>query len=1007
MAADRPDDTPFADWDLESDWSLDSYRPAPPRAQPSRPASASAARESAFDSEDHVSTSAAWPLSSTGPAPGRGAGASDPGLPRVGAEVGGFRLVAELGRGAFARVFLAREASLGGRLVALKVSAAQGDEPQALARLQHANIVPVHSVRDDPATGLRLLCMPYFGGANLAQVLEESWASRGPDSRGRSLVDALDMLSRRVPMQAVESPRPSRRPDPSREGASVRVDRPATAPRLAPPSPTGLDRPSSRFAPLGLLRERRAEAEGGEEPRDERLPSRRFLRGADPVHAAAWIAARLAEGLDHAHSRGLLHRDLKPSNVLIAGDGTPMILDFNLSVDSAPGGEGEGDESVARAMLGGTLPYMAPEHLDALDPKGTTPPEAVDERSDLYSLGLILFEMLAGEPAFPTPAAGGDSIATLRRMLAERRAGAPSIRSRRPEVPPSLDALVAKCLDPDPGRRHRGAGELAEDLGRFLEDLPMKHGPEPSLAERACKWARRHPSACSSSSVAFGAVALIALLLFGSWQVFDAMQGLHARLKLRKFQRDALECRFLLNTFGDPSRVGRGLGLATATLEAAGVDEARGVLGGAWTRRLGEDERRDVRLSVFELVLQSAHARVVLARKGPEAVRRDALEEAVARLDALEKAAGDAPSILYRRRARYRAALGDAAGAEADRREAEARPVSTSQDWTALGMVQFADGDFAAAEQSLRTATDLDLTSFWAWFALGHCHFEQGRFEDAVADFTACVVSRPDFAWGHFNRGLALARAARPREALEAYTRALILDPTFTEARADRGLVELELDLPDRAEADLRDVARQGKADARLAAALADALMRQDKGEEAERLFDDLMARSPSPDIRAARGVVRLASDPASAVRDFRAVLAEAPEHALAHYGMARLIRSGDRDAALAHLDRAVAADPRLYEAIELRALERARRGDRGTLDDVDRLVANPTPNRLYNAACALAILGDAPRAVDLLGRAILSGFPADRAAADPDLASLRGRPDYAAALARKPVTGR
>ena len=103
----------------------------------------------------------------------------------------------------------------------------------------------------------------------------------------------------------------------------------------------------------------------------------------------------------------------------------------------------------------------------------------------------------------PGRPAGGDSLATLRRMLADRRAGAPSIRSLRPDVPPSLDALIAKCLDPDPGRRHRGAGELAEDLGRFLEDLPMKHGPEPSLAERACKWARRHPSICSSSSVAF------------------------------------------------------------------------------------------------------------------------------------------------------------------------------------------------------------------------------------------------------------------------------------------------------------------------------------------------------------------------------------------------------------------------------------------------------------------------------------------------------------------------
>ena len=108
-------------------------------------------------------------------------------VPRQGDVVGGFVILAELGRGAFARVYLAEEVELGRRLVALKVSKAEGDEPQLLARLQHTHIVPIHSVHDDPETGLRLLCMPYLGGANLAQVLEAADARRrarhGPQPR--------------------------------------------------------------------------------------------------------------------------------------------------------------------------------------------------------------------------------------------------------------------------------------------------------------------------------------------------------------------------------------------------------------------------------------------------------------------------------------------------------------------------------------------------------------------------------------------------------------------------------------------------------------------------------------------------------------------------------------------------------------------------------------------------------------------------------------------------------
>ena len=124
--------------------------------------------------------------------------ATDPGsrvlFPEAGQTIGGFYLVEELGRGAFARVFLARERQLADRPVALKVSRRGSREPQALARLQHTHIVPVHSHRVDPATGLHLLCMPYFGRITLARVLAEVGQEDEIHS-GSALLGALDRLA--------------------------------------------------------------------------------------------------------------------------------------------------------------------------------------------------------------------------------------------------------------------------------------------------------------------------------------------------------------------------------------------------------------------------------------------------------------------------------------------------------------------------------------------------------------------------------------------------------------------------------------------------------------------------------------------------------------------------------------------------------------------------------------------------------------------------------------------
>src|SRR5262249_30733938 len=117
-----------------------------------------------------------------------------------------------------------------------------------------------------------------------------------------------------------------------------------------------------------------------------------LLRGYSYVQAVIWTVAQLAEGLHHAHQRGILHRDIKPSNILISAEGQPLLLDFNVSQDA--GGD------AAQAVLGGTVAYAAPEHLRALLLRTPEALGQVDRRSDIYALGLVLTEMLIGRRLF-------------------------------------------------------------------------------------------------------------------------------------------------------------------------------------------------------------------------------------------------------------------------------------------------------------------------------------------------------------------------------------------------------------------------------------------------------------------------------------------------------------------------------------------------------------------------------------------------------------------------------
>ena len=186
----------------------------------------------------------------------------------------------------------------------------------------------------------------------------------------------------------------------------------------------------------------------------------RMATGSIPVDAAIEIACQIADALAHTHHHGLVHRDLKPGNILLSG-ATAKLLDFGVAKwlsGSAFDGPMTSSTLIGTGMIAGTLQYMAPEQIDG---------KPVDERCDIFALGVILYEMLAGEPPFSneTPSATMAAILTA--------APAP-LRELVPELPPALTGIVAKCLAKRPEDRWQSADDLASAL-RSLRG-PTVHG---------------------------------------------------------------------------------------------------------------------------------------------------------------------------------------------------------------------------------------------------------------------------------------------------------------------------------------------------------------------------------------------------------------------------------------------------------------------------------------------------------------------------------------------------
>jgi eukaryotic-like serine/threonine-protein kinase len=375
--------------------------------------------------------------------------------------LGDYRILREIGRGGMGIVYEAEQVSLG-RHVALKVLPPQAlvnptyiarfqREAKAAARLHHTNIVPVYGVGQ--AGGVHFYAMQFIAGEGLDKLLYELRRLRhqqGGAGLFTSAVPTEDGLA-----QSLLTGRFASEPTPPEQGKGSAE---ATQPEYHGPAAA----PATESSSLTL-----SGAGSGA----------RYFRGI------ARIGMQAADALACAHRQGILHRDIKPSNLLLDAQGTVWITDFGLA-------KAEGaDELTHTGDVIGTLRYMAPERFD-----GRSLPQ-----SDVYGLGITLYELLTLRPAFENKNAA---------RLTEQVLHDPPVAPRRIDahVPRDLETIVLKCLAKEPTQRYATAEALAEDLRRFLADRPIR-ARRTSWLERSWRTCRRNPAAA-----ALGASLVLALI---------------------------------------------------------------------------------------------------------------------------------------------------------------------------------------------------------------------------------------------------------------------------------------------------------------------------------------------------------------------------------------------------------------------------------------------------------------------------------------------------------------
>lgn len=531
-------------------------------------------------------------------------------------------------------------------------------------------------------------------------------------------------------------------------------------------------------------------------------PARGFLDQASAEEAVCWIGASLADALQYAHERGVLHLDLKPSNVLLAADGVPMLLDFHLARPPLEVG------SPPPAWLGGTPGYMPPEQSFALDAVRERRPiaRAVDGRADIYSLGVLLRELLE--------------------TLSNTGFGT------------GLTDILNRCTAPLAEARYSSAAELAADFRRQLGNLPLKGVRNRSLGERLGKWRRRRPYALPFALALAALAAGGAAFLIHSNRLMNRarqaertgtthlahqqfeeaaesfrggetlLDGLPFQNSLRRHLHEGWQNAERGRTAAELHRFCEGvrpLFDPGTTASSEQVQRVREKCRELWARR----ESLAAAMAGLPTPELEGRARADLQDL---AIFTASLEEgrtALAMLAAAETLLG--PSVaLCLEQARHARSLGrNDQAAEAERR-GEALPASASGDYLAIGRAHLASGRLDRAAAAFERCLALEPRNFWGHYYRGVLALKRTQSVEAIAEFSAACVLEPEAAWCRVNRGLAYVEAGQFDLALADFDRALALDPALAAAYLGRAATDLRMSRFPEALADLDRAAECG-----------------------------------------------------------------------------------------------------------------------------------------------------------------------------------------------------
>jgi WD40 repeat protein/serine/threonine protein kinase len=401
-------------------------------------------------------------------------------------QLGDYRILREIGHGGMGVVYEAIQESLG-RRVALKILPLHGRidpvqmerfqlESRSAARLHHSGIVPVYGVGEHD--GVHYYVMQYIQGHGLDVILDDlrrlrAGAAALPASADGAAKDDTGSLA--VARSLLTGQFAGSRPERDCESvATVASANGQVADAAAMPEPGARSRTDGKG--IGSVLSHQTES--------------------GYYRAVARLGVQVAQALAHAHGQGVLHRDIKPSNLLLDVDGHVWITDFGLAKV-----EGSDGPTRTRDVIG-TLRYMGPERFEGLS----------DRRSDLYGLGMTLYELLTLGPAFEA--------ATHVRLIEQvKNEPPPPPRKVDPRIPRDLETIVLKAIAKQPAERYATAEALAADLENYLADRPIV-ARRSSTAERAWRWCRRNKAAAG-----FLAASAVASLTLVGFAVSLAFQG--------------------------------------------------------------------------------------------------------------------------------------------------------------------------------------------------------------------------------------------------------------------------------------------------------------------------------------------------------------------------------------------------------------------------------------------------------------------------------------------------